>query len=61
MTRGTRPGPQPEPSKRGSEGRVCAHPGCETQLSVYNRSKHCWQHADVNFPTFRGKRLDKGT
>jgi len=40
--------------------RVCA-PRCETQLSVYNRSKHCWQHADVNFPTFRGKRLENGS
>lgn len=60
MTKGTRPGHLPRPSERGREGRVCAHPGCETKLSVYNRSDRCWQHANVVFPSFRGKRLQGG-
>lgn len=37
-------------------GRTCTAPGCSTQLSVYNSAERCWQHADVVFPTFRGRR-----
>lgn len=59
-TRGTRPGPLPPPSGKGSEGRVCEFPGCETKLSVYNRSRFCWQHDDVVFPSLRGKRRGDG-
>jgi hypothetical protein len=36
---------------------VCAHDGCKTKLSIYNSSDHCWQHAEVVFPNYRGKRL----
>ena len=25
-------------------GRVCAHPGCSTVLSIYNPSRHCGAH-----------------
>ena len=42
------------------EGRICAEPGCETKLSRYNPSSRCWQHADVVFPNYRGKRLQTG-
>ena len=54
---GTRPGKLPPPSREHAEGRVCAAEGCETKLSKYNDSKLCWQHADVVFPNYRGKRL----
>jgi hypothetical protein len=54
---GSRPGHHPSPSSTESSGRVCAHDGCETKLSIYNSSDHCWQHAEVVFPNYRGKRL----
>jgi len=60
VAKGTRPGNLPAPSHAEPEGRVCAHPGCETKLSIYNASAYCWQHADVTFPNFRGKRLRTG-
>lgn len=60
VTKGTRPGRQPSASKAEDEGRVCSYAGCRTRLSVYNRSDRCWQHAEVVFPTFRGKRLRPG-
>jgi hypothetical protein len=58
--KGTRPGHLPRPSKAQDQGRVCADPGCETKLSVYNAGKRCWQHAEVSFPNYRGKRLAPG-
>ena len=57
MTKGSRPGHLPAPSRALEKGRVCAHDGCRTTLSVYNESAFCWQHADVIFPNYRGKRL----
>jgi len=39
---------------------VCAEPGCGTRLSRYNPAMYCWQHADVVFPNYRGKRLEPG-
>ena len=30
----------------GATGRVCAHPGCTTVLSMYNASPTCWTHQD---------------
>ena len=47
------------PSRAFEQGRVCSAPGCDTQLSKYNASDRCWQHADVSFPNYRGKRLTK--
>jgi hypothetical protein len=35
---------------------VCAHPGCTTKLSVYNKWNHCWQHEPVHSYIPRGKR-----
>jgi hypothetical protein len=43
----------------GADGRVCAYEGCETKLSVYNAGELCWQHEDVHFPNYRGKRLSE--
>jgi hypothetical protein len=58
--KGTRPGRLPAPSRvEGAEGRTCAQKGCDTKLSVYNAGEFCWRHAEVVFPTYRGKRLAK--
>jgi hypothetical protein len=57
VTKGTRPGHLPQPSRTEAQGRECGHPGCRTKLSVYNVGDSCWQHADVVFPNYRGKRL----
>jgi hypothetical protein len=57
---GTRPGKLPAPSISHGEGRVCVEPGCGTRLSRYNPAMYCWQHADVVFPNYRGKRLEPG-
>jgi hypothetical protein len=46
----------PRPNKSYSEGRVCADPGCETKLSVYNKWDYCWQHEPVHAYVPRGKR-----
>ncbi len=54
---GTRPGKLPPPSRTHGDDRVCASHGCETKLSTYNPSRYCWQHEDVSFPNYRGKRL----
>lgn len=58
--KGTRPGHLPPLSQMREAGRVCAVAGCETRLSVYNAGEHCWQHADLTFPNYRGKRLQPG-
>jgi hypothetical protein len=57
VTKGTRPGHLPPPSRAEAGGRVCSFPGCRTKLSVYNAGDRCWQHAEVAFPNHRGKRL----
>ncbi len=58
---GSRPGPAVPPSKTHGHGRTCDLPGCETELSVYNPSARCWQHAELTFPVYRGKRLHPKT
>jgi hypothetical protein len=55
--KGQRPRRMPRPSRRSSEGRVCEEPGCETKLSVYNPKARCWQHTEIVFPNYRGRRL----
>jgi hypothetical protein len=55
--KGIRPGNLPTPNRAEVAGRVCDEPGCQTTLSIYNRSSHCWQHTDIVFPNHRGKRL----
>jgi len=55
--KGTRPGHLPPPSKQEEGGRICIYPDCQTQLSIYNSGQRCWQHAEITFPNYRGKRL----
>jgi hypothetical protein len=59
VIRGARPRELPRPNRTYGEGRVCAHEGCDTRLSVYNRAKYCWAHAPVRFPVVRGARRRK--
>ncbi len=56
---GSRPGKPLRPTRTSTAGRVCEAPGCTTRLSVYNPKPRCWQHTDILFPNFRGKRLAK--
>ena len=58
--KGSRPGKMPPPSPTERGGRTCAAPGCATKLSIYNVSSTCWQHTDLVFPNYRGKRLAEG-
>lgn len=55
--KGTRPMSLPQPSRIKSGRRTCGADDCSTKLSVYNLGVFCWQHADVQFPNHRGKRL----
>ena len=55
--KGSRPGKLPPQSQTSKGGRICDTPGCTTKLSIYNIGSKCWQHADLNFPNYRGKRL----
>jgi hypothetical protein len=57
--KGSRPLALPRPNRTFDEGRVCAEEGCETRLSIYNRSKLCWQHTPVRYPFVRGQRKSK--
>jgi hypothetical protein len=57
----TRPGHIPPPSRQSDRPkRTCDAPGCDTRLSIYNLASHCWQHTDLTFPNYRGKRLARG-
>jgi hypothetical protein len=58
--KGSRPGKTPPPSPTSRAGRICAAPGCTTKLSIYNVGTTCWQHAELTFPNYRGKRLAEG-
>jgi hypothetical protein len=58
--KGSRPGKLPPPSQTSETGRTCEAPGCHTKLSIYNLGSTCWQHADLVFPNYRGKRLAEG-
>jgi hypothetical protein len=59
MIRGSRPKELPRPNRTYGDGRVCAEEGCDTRISVYNRSNYCWVHAPVRFPIVRGQRKRK--
>jgi len=54
---GSRPQKLPPPSPTSKGGRICTAPECRTRLSIYNLGSRCWQHADLVFPNYRGKRL----
>ena len=58
--KGNRPGKLPQPSQTHRRNRICVAAGCETKLSIYNLGSTCWQHADIVFPNYRGKRLAEG-
>ncbi|MDQ4133387.1 MAG: hypothetical protein M3179_09325 [Actinomycetota bacterium] len=45
------------PSKSFRAGRVCKHPECETQLSIYNDGAFCYQHEPMFHPRVRGKKI----
>jgi hypothetical protein len=47
------------PSRRFSQDRICAKPGCTTRLSQYNKAEYCHAHAPVRFPRVRGKIMDE--
>ncbi len=57
--RGTRPRELPRPNRTYGTDRVCAHEGCETRISRYNKAKHCYVHAPVRYPLVRGERKKK--
>ncbi len=54
---GTHPRLLPPPSKVHGTDRVCEAEGCGTKLSMYNPVRRCWQHTELSFPSYRGKRL----
>ena len=37
------------PSKSFDQGRVCIDESCSTQLSIYNKRDHCFNHAPVKY------------
>ena len=46
----------PPASRTFGRGRLCAHPGCRTVLSQYNRRDKCWAHAEKKVPRLRGRK-----
>ncbi|MGI8708483.1 MAG: hypothetical protein ACR2LG_09825 [Actinomycetota bacterium] len=52
---GSRPQQLPRASKRSEKGRVCAHEGCPTVISQYNKREKCWAHAEMKIPRLRGR------
>lgn len=54
--RGARTIGLPRRSRRYRDGRICAHPGCNTKLSTYNRRETCFMHSEVRIPRLRGKK-----
>jgi hypothetical protein len=57
--RGGRVRELPRPNRTYGRGRICATPGCNTALSMYNRFDHCWQHEPVHEYISRGKRKSR--
>ncbi|HTZ09064.1 MAG TPA: hypothetical protein VMB72_08320 [Acidimicrobiales bacterium] len=45
------------PSRTFARGRVCAEPGCETKLSIYNDDEYCSLHMSPSAPRLRGKKI----
>ena len=45
------------PSKSFGKDRVCKEPGCDTELSMYNNGKYCYQHEPMAVPRTRGKKI----
>ena len=52
----------PRPSRQVEDAeRVCAEEDCTTMLSRYNNRDRCWQHSEIVYPNYRGRRLAPGT
>jgi len=49
----------PKANRTYASGRVCAEPGCQTKLSMYNKWQFCWQHEPVHTYIPRGKRKSR--
>ena len=45
------------PSRTFASGRVCAEPGCDTKLSIYNDDEYCCLHVSPSTPRLRGKKI----
>ncbi|MHB8438272.1 MAG: hypothetical protein ACYDD4_03820 [Acidimicrobiales bacterium] len=45
------------PTRTFERGRVCEEDGCETQLSIYNDGRFCFQHEPQATPRMRGKKI----
>ena len=58
---GHKPQGLPRASRQYAEGRICAHPGCATKLSRYNRRDRCWAHAEMKVPRLRGRKPAAGS
>lgn len=43
------------PPKTYEKKRECAHKGCTTTLSQYNRREWCYAHAPTKYPRLRGR------
>jgi hypothetical protein len=46
-----------QPSRRFASGRICAHGGCRTRLSIYNDGRYCALHEPMTFLRTRGKKI----
>ena len=46
-----------QPPRKFAPGRVCAEPGCDTRLSIYNEGTHCSKHNMSVKPRLRGKKV----
>ena len=56
VLRGATVRPLPRPNRVWAGGRVCAEEGCNTTLSIYNRSKFCWAHEPIHYYIARGRK-----
>jgi hypothetical protein len=61
FVQGHRPRGLPRASRQYAEGRTCAHDGCHTRLSKYNRRDKCWAHAEMKVPRLRGRKPAAGS
>lgn len=59
--RGSQPKGLPRASQTFPKDRTCAHEGCETRLSTYNRRDKCWAHAEMKVPRLRGRKPAAGS
>lgn len=55
--KGSHVGELPRKSRQYANDRICAHPGCITKISRYNRRETCFAHAGVKIPRLRGRKV----